>query len=419
MQKYGGVAMLTEKINNEISFLFPVKPDIESFIKQPATSPFSGEAVSFLHALSLELTRNSTEYPEVAALAFFCRKGNILQLKKEYADTKVLRSGRGIVFHIAPSNVPLNFAYSLVCGILSGNSNVVRVPSKEFEQIKIVSRAIEKIQLDVQYRTIADRIMLLRYDRQSAATEYFSSICDVRIIWGGDSTIEQIRKAGIPARAFDVTFADRYSFCVINADEYIHEKNPEKIASGFYNDTYLFDQNACTSPHLLVWLGEDENIEKSKNTFWKELHKVVKQKYPAIQPIVAVDKLTSFYAQAAGSGDISKIYTVDNLIWRIQLKQLPYNIDSYRCAGGYFSEYNASSLSELGNCINRKYQTMAYYGIPENVLRNFITDQLPSGIDRIIPIGRTSDFSLTWDGFDLINSLSRRIEILTGVSVSN
>ena len=35
----------------------------------------------------------------------------------------------------------------------------------------------------------------------------------------------------------------------------------------------------------------------------------------------------------------------------------------------------------------------------------------PKGIDRIVPIGKTSDFSLNWDGIDLINSLSRVIEI--------
>ena len=45
------------------------------------------------------------------------------------------RVGRGIVFHITPSNVPLNFAYSWLSGILSGNLNIVRVASKKSEQM--------------------------------------------------------------------------------------------------------------------------------------------------------------------------------------------------------------------------------------------------------------------------------------------
>ena len=101
----------------------------------------------------------------------------------------------------------------------------------------------------------------------SSATAYFSSICDVRIIWGGDDTISEIRKNKIPPRSFDVTFADRFSICAINADEYINEKFPDKIAQGFYNDTYLFDQNACTAPHLLIWLGNKNKVKKAKIFF--------------------------------------------------------------------------------------------------------------------------------------------------------
>jgi hypothetical protein len=406
--------MLIEKVLSDIRFLFPAKPDMDSFISQRATVPFADIAVEFLHALSQELSRNSGKYPELTSLAFFCRKGNIGLLKNKYVQPSTSRLGRGIVFHITPSNVPLNFAYSLVSGILSGNINIVRVPSRDFEQVRIVCRAIETLHQDEQYRQVTNKIMLVSYDRQTDATAYFSSICDVRVIWGGDTTIEQIRRNSMPSRAFDISFADRYSVCVINADKYVTEIDHRKIAIGFYNDTYLFDQNACTSPHLIIWLGTGEHVEKAKNIFWEELHKIVKEKYPAIPPILAVDKLTSFYAQAAEAAQISSIKTDDNTIWRIELKELPADIDRYKCAGGYFSEYHASSLSELGTIIDRKYQTLAYYGISENVWKDFVINGALSGIDRVVPIGRTSDFSLTWDGFDLITSLSRNVEIISG-----
>ena len=34
-----------------------------------------------------------------------------------------------------------------------------------------------------------------------------------------------------------------------------------------------------------------------------------------------------------------------------------------------------------------------------------------SGIDRIVPVGKTMDFSLVWDGRDLINELSRVVVV--------
>ena len=109
---------------------------------------------------------------------------------------------------------------------------------------------------------------------------------------------------------------------------------------------------------------------------------------------------------------VKKTVTPDNLIWRIELQDLAKNIDEYRCSSGYFSEYYADSLSEITKIIDRKYQTLSYYGISKEDLNKFILLEKPNGIDRIVPIGKTPNFSLTWDGFNLIDTLARKIEIL-------
>ncbi|MCX6249775.1 MAG: acyl-CoA reductase [Bacteroidetes bacterium] len=398
---------------NDIEFLFPKEFNMEKFVQNPQEEPFSVNAIAYLNALSLILNKDpgTKKYPDVATFAFFCRKANLMQLKKKYYPENNLRSGRGIVFHITPSNVPVTFAYSLVCGILSGNCNIVKVSSKKSEQADIICSAVRELSKDKQHQAFSSRLALLAYDLQSSATAYFSSICDVRIIWGGDETIQEIRKNHLRPRAFDVTFAFRYSLCVINADIYINEKSPEQVASGFYNDTYLFDQNACTSPHLIIWLGGDENVEAAKRIFWTHLYDLVKAKYH-LQPHSAVDKLTAFYHQAVQSEGIKKTDVPDNLIWRIELTELSKDIDKYRSNGGYFSEYKASSLNEISGIISDKYQTLSYYGIQKEDWIKFIAHTKPAGIDRIVPIGKTTDFSLTRDGFNLIDTLSREINIL-------
>lgn len=396
----------------DLEFIFPKKIDVETFAKKSSFEPFSELAVNYLHSLSKELNKDSNirNYPDVATFGFFCRRANILSIKKKHPLNDVLRLGRGLLFHIAPSNVAVNFAYSLVSGLLAGNLNIVRVPSKNFEQIDIISKAIERVSKKTEHEFISSRIALVRYERMNSATSYFSSICDVRIIWGGDETISHIRENKMPPRSFDITFADRYSLCSINADEYIKEKLPNKIAQGFYNDTYLFDQNACTAPHLLIWLGTKDNVNKAKRIFWDSLYEFVKLNYE-VQPVIAVDKLTSFYNQSVYMNQITKSVTPDNLIWRVELQDLSKNIDEFRCNSGYFSEFHATSLSEINNIIDRKYQTLAYYGISKKELNEFMKYEKPKGIDRIVPIGKTSDFSLNWDGIDLIKTLSRVIEI--------
>ena len=413
MQKSEDAAILMQQNFNDIKLLFSENLSLDDLKNIHPDEAFSDEAVAFLNALSVNLMHNPEirRYPEVATFAFFCRKANISALKKEYAANNCIRLGRGIVFHIAPSNVPVNFAYSLVAGILSGNTNLVRVPSKEFPQVEMICQAIKQTALQMENSSFANKIYLLRYDRQSEATAIFSSVCDVRIIWGGDDTIADIRKSSIPARSYDVTFADRYSFCVINADAYITEQQPDKVAMDFYNDTYLFDQNACTSPHLVIWTGLFQNISDAKKIFWNSLQKALLQKQYYTPEVVVVNKLNELYLQAV-EHHIHKEPAVDNRLWRVEWDSLPANMDTYRCAGGYFVEYTAQSLDEIEPIVNRKYQTMAYYGFDRAFLEQFIASKKLNGIDRVVPIGKTSEFNLTWDGYNLIDSLTRKCKIL-------
>jgi len=400
-----------KQIFKDIIMLFPQILSEDQIAFGQTTTPFAEDTIAFLNALSRELNADpeTRQYPDLVTFAFFCRRANILKLKERYFSEEMIRLGRGVIFHIAPSNVPVNFAYSLISGLLAGNVNIVRIPSKDFKQVQLICNAISRIA--PTHQTCASRIFLVRYDKLSKATALFSSLCDVRIIWGGDETIDKIRKSAIPVRSFDVTFADRYSICAINASRYLSDAHFDYVANGFYNDTYLFDQNACTAPHLVLWIGSNEDVAKSKLIFWGALHKLVKQKYGQIQPVIAVDKLTALYNQAINNYGVHKIATEDNLIWRIEIDELYPKIENYRCSGGYFCEYHSESLTDLTKIVNRKYQTLAFYGFDYSELSEFVLKSNLKGIDRIVPIGKTMDFSLTWDGYNLIDTLSRIINI--------
>jgi len=330
-------------------------------------------------------------------------------MKKNH-DSQPLRLGRGVVFHIAPSNVPVNFVYSLVAGLLAGNANIVRVPSRDFPQVEIICSALRKLLEQKEFSLLRAHVVLLRYEKDDTITDFFSSHCDVRVIWGGDHTIGDIRRSPLPFRSFDITFADRYSLCVINADVYPGNGDPARIAQDFYNDTYLFDQNACTAPHLVVWLGMADNVRKAQELFWDSLHLVVSEKYE-LQPVSAVDKCADAYRFAASSRGCHIEKMEDNFIVRIQLDRLTQGLEDARSTCGLFYEYEAKELNEIVSLINRKFQTLAYYGLEPAAMRDFIEENRPSGIDRIVPIGRTLDFSLVWDGYDLIGMLSREVSI--------
>lgn len=404
-------------MTTDYTLLYPAQVEWEKFAEQKPDVPFADNVIEFLNALSGAILKDleSRLYPDAITFAFFCRKGNLLKLKDEYTGDSVLRMGRGLLFHIAPSNVPINFGYSLVAGLLAGNNNIVRVSSKQFPQVDLIIKHLHALLASGEYNEVANRIALVRYDRTSDANEMFSAMCNVRVIWGGDSTIATLRQNAIPPRAFDVCFADRYSIAALNPDAIMAASDAEmkKLAEAFYNDTYLFDQNACSAPHTIFWVTNDnanDNVSIAKEKFWTAVHEHVAAKYQ-LQAVMSVDKLTAFYRQAACM-DVRKEEMPDNVVVRTELKELPKNIEDYRCACGYFSEKTISNLDDIASIVSIKYQSLGYYGFAKEELRDFVIRNRIQGLDRIVPIGETTAFSLTWDGYNLIDTFTRIPSIL-------
>ena len=391
--------------SNQISYIMGDADIVRSMEGISSFQPFDDHVIDYLDRVSKIILSDSKskKYSDVITFAFWCRRASIKSLQKRYADNMNL-IGRGVVFHITPSNVAVNFAYSLAVGMVSGNANIVRLPSKDFEQVRIICNALQKA-LD---NNIERYICLVRYGHNQDITDYLSLICDTRIVWGGDQTIAAIRKSPLKPRATEIAFADRYSICVINADAYLRARNKKTIAQGFLNDTYLTDQNACTSPRLVVWMGA--NINEAQDVFWIELHGLLIEQY-ILQPIQVVSKYASLCKQAAAGQSVHLTNGKDNYIVRVKVDALTRSLMEHKGNSGYFMEYNAESLDELLPLCISQCQTLSYYGLEIDKIRDFVIASRPRGIDRVVPIGKTMEFSLVWDGYDLIRSLSRELTI--------
>jgi hypothetical protein len=411
MQKLEDAVIHMQQNFNNIDFLFSNKSRLENIKNISSDEIFSDYSILLLSSLSVELYKSHKirNFPDVATFAFFCRKANLLNLKKRYSQSNI-RLGRGVVFHIAPSNVPVNFAYSLVAGLLSGNNNIVRVPSKSFEQVSIIIDALRSVMKTNNFVDLENRLFIVKYDKASDATELLSSLCDIRVIWGGDQTIDLVRKSKIQPRSIEVTFSDRFSFSIINAREILNEKDIRKVAEDFFNDTYLFDQNACSAPRIIVWFGSMDVINEAKKIFWSAVQNRIEEY--EFSPILAVEKVSSLLKQSTFGKKLTKIQGVDNKLWRIETKALFSDLENYTCAGGYFLEYNASSIDEISPLVTRKTQTVAYYGFEKTELAESIKRMKLPGIDRLVPLGRTTEFDLIWDGYDLILTLSRECVVI-------
>ena len=100
----------------------------EKKINKVSMKPFDDRVCFFLNALSKELNTNKeiNKYPDLKTLAFWIRRKNLENLKSKFSNSN-LRFGVGLVFHITPSNIPINFAYSLIFGLSGACTSPVAI----------------------------------------------------------------------------------------------------------------------------------------------------------------------------------------------------------------------------------------------------------------------------------------------------
>ncbi len=395
--------------NRDVNFLVGQKSIQEEILK-----PFDKNVCMLLSEFSLMLLKNkdAKKFSDLIFLSFWCRKKHLEKLKNEFKEEKI-RVGRGVIFHITPSNVPTNFFYSLIFGLISGNTNIVKIPSKNFEQTKIICKILKKLLSKKKYSKVKKMINIIKYHDSeiNKITQNISKKCDGRIIWGGDKTIKNVKEFETKPLANDLTFGDRYSVSLINSSKIAkyNEIKMNKLVSNFYNDTMIMDQNACSSPHLVFWTGNEKNKASSK--FWSAFANKIKKDYD-FPEVASLEKFNTLCKDIS----VNKIYHTKKIykdcLYVIKLKKLTKNLENLRGKWGYFYEYNLKSMNYLTPFINRKFQTLTYYGLNKKQIVNFFSKNKIKGIDRVVPIGQGLAIDLYWDGYDVVRSLSRIINIL-------
>jgi hypothetical protein len=395
----------------------PLHGTVDSVTASPTLPGFSLPVIDFVDSLSEQILGDHAyrRYPELIAMAFWMRKSQIRRMANGYFSETVqtcrtVWQARGLVFHIAPANVDTIFLYSSLLSMLVGNRNIIRLSSKHSDQLDLLLGLINELLQDQRHKDIRSRLLLVRYEHDDETTAYFSSLCDARVIWGGDETIRAVRKIPLPPTATELTFADKFSFCLIQADAFMAASGKADIVTRFYNDAYWFGQMACSSPRLVVWCGEEH--KDARALFWRLMAEKIDRASPEIATADIINKLVAGDSIAVEQ-DVAVVAGRNNYLNRIELKSLAKLPVEHHCGAGLFYEFVAESLEDLLPIISRKIQTVSVFGYGSGELSDFIVKHQLNGIDRIVPIGKALDFSARWDGYDLLREFSRCITVNT------
>ncbi len=391
---------------DDVSFAVGDAAQLEACCSASALPVFSEEVLAFFDDLSKAL-RALPEYrtfPDLAAFAFWCRRASVSALFCSYEKEFLI--GRGMALHIPPGNVPLNFAYSLAGGLLAGNSNAVKLPSGSFPQADLFCRVLSEL-LASSHTALRPYVVCFRCGHDSPVLAALSDACAVRLIWGGDETIARLRRLPLSPRAVELTFANRYSLCVIRSEAWLSAPDKETLAARFFQDAYWSDQMACTAPRAVLWLGD--RTQEARLDFWTRVSSIARAGY-TMPDIMAVRKREAALMLAV-EGRGARLRGEDNCTVRVEVPSLaPHDLEL--CPGsGFFIECCADSLEALLPVANEKCQTITAWGVEKTEMEAFMTAHAPRGIDRVVPLGRSMEFSLRWDGYDLIRTMSRSAEI--------
>lgn len=376
--------------------------------------PCDERTINFFDMYSKKILSNKeiNKLPEIAALAFWLRKSNLLQLKREnerLLDTSVFYlSPLGKVFHVCPANVDTMFIYSLAVSMLMGNKNLLRL-SNRMDAPHIISLFHLLNETIDEQRLFSDYINIIQYGHSDTVSNYISYHSNARIIWGGDQTISSFRNFTVSPRTKDIVFADRVSMLCINCKTYLNlsEEENKTFCHHFFNDGYTFDQMGCSSPQTIYFLGDDNEYNLCTKKMQEDLSAYLRQKYNTDIFSLASLKLNRM-ADDSISATITKA-SGDNYITLLQLGESVDESSLHGCGGGYFYIRQIKSISDLSRLKKAKVQTVSYFGLDEEQKENLLAQANGEGIDRIVPMGTALNFHYIWDGYNLFDELSKKI----------
>jgi hypothetical protein len=202
-----------------------------------------------------------------------------------------------------------------------------------------------------------------------------------------------------------MTFADRTSWAAISADGWraATDKARRDAVVGFSNDSYWFDQAACSSPRTVFLVGQD--TDDVREQFVQLLLDVVDQRGWQVDASMAVEKRVNAYELAA-TGAVSAIDFPANTVTSLSLTAVP-QAPRYWIGAGAFPFAQVGSLLDLVPAMNRQDQTFTHFGFHQDELREFALALGGRGVDRIVPLGNALTFGAIWDGYDLPREFTR------------
>lgn len=397
----------------------PVADVLDRIAVAPAPPPFANETLARLEDLSRRLLSDAEarRHPDLQALGYWLRPAHLARMRDDFR-ARLPRSAvpvpRGLVFHVPPANVGTLFAYGWALALLTGNRNVVRLPTRGEDQQAVLLRLLGEAEGASDAGTL-----FLRYGHDDAVSAALSRAADVRVIWGGDATVAHFRALPLSPRGLDVAFPDRFSWAALSAEAVAAAEDAAlaRLAEGLARDLFWFGQKACSSPRLLVWCGCAEAAGDAAARLYPRLGQEGLRLLDRSDIGGALSRRLYLH-QAALDLPVAGVEEHGALAV-LRLAQTPAAAAALKGSfpgGGVLADLRLPTLAAAAPLVDGRDQTLVHWGLPEDDLTAFAQTLNGRGLDRLVPVGEALAFDTVWDGVDLLAAFTRLVTVRKGPS---
>jgi hypothetical protein len=367
---------------------------LETFINTTNVT-FDDAVIGVCSKIANELLKSTV--PELVALGYFFRYRRIEQFKKQYScQSNLRRFPVGTVLHYAPSNVGTMFAYSWMLSFLCGNANIVRLSKNADDKQRLTLDIIKKHLGEFGSNNV---FVYATHDDNDA----LAKSADLRVLWGSDESITNIRKSCLRPSARDLVFSHRYSVAVAHST-CIDEKSCHKLVS----DIIAFDQNACTCPRAVILFDSslDDRLKSCELAKGELLQDSSHLRLRWIQCAQA-----KFDVSVTMNDLCSRVFVVTlNDDCEESRKMFKYLMDTHPTHNSVIKFISDNDHASVSNVLDRHLQTIVDCDIvSSSATREFATHCNPF---RIVRPGDSMKFDIIWDGKDLIEEFTNRMRIM-------
>jgi len=375
---------------------------------------FDTATLAFLADFSARLLQDHAlrSAPELVALGYWFRPAAIDVLRRRHAAlaaSGVLRP-RGLVFHVAPANVDAVFVYSWFLSLLCGNRNIVRISRRDNAHRATLLELLGDVL--AAHPRIAACNAVVTYERDDDVSAALSARCGLRVVWGGNDTVDHFRRIALPPLATELVFPDRQSWALLDASAVMAADQDAlaRLANAFHNDAFWFAQQACSSPRALLWIGRDEQVTQAKDRFWQAVQHELARRGETPDASELANRLVAAH-RAAAITDIQVKGKLSDWPLRVETQDFAAPLRAVHCGYGLFYEVTRATLAETPALFAASDQTVAYFGFERSILTDWVRTLPDRAVDRVVPIGDALRFGDYWDGHDLLLAFSRHVVI--------